>query len=97
VQNEELYLNKSNGTGTNYNSYINNPLTANNFYNNSNNAFINSNGFSSNVFSSTNGFNCSNNLKKFNNSIKGKLIKGSIASKNKEIKESYRTTELLVI
>jgi len=96
VQNEELFLIKNHGLGaTNFNSNPMNPLTGNNFYNN--NALGLSNGFSVNGFSATNGFNSANNLKKFNNFVKGKLIKGSIAAKNKEIKESYRTTELLVL
>ena len=41
-------------------------------------------------------FNQSNNLKKFNNFVKGKIIKGSVAAKNKENKDTYRTAELLV-
>lgn len=74
------------------------PMTMNNFYNNNNNnIFGMSNAFTvNNGFSATNGFMNSNNLNKFNNKVKGKLIKGSIAAKNKENKESYRTSELLV-
>ncbi len=74
------------------------PSTMNNFYNNNQNIFGVSNAFSlNNGFSATNGFMNSNNLNKFNNKVKGKLIKGSIASKNKENKETYKTSELLVL
>lgn len=99
IPHEELFLIKDPGLSiTNYNSNPMGPSTMNNFYsNNNNNIFGLSNAFSvNNGFSATNGFMNSNNLNKFNHKIKGKLIKGSIAAKNKENKESYRTSELLV-
>lgn len=97
IPHDELFYVKDQGSSVN--NYNSNPIVAstmNNFYNN-NNTFGLSNAFSlNNGFSNTNGFFNSNNLNKFNCKVKGKLIKGSIASKNKENKESYRTTELLV-
>lgn len=67
----------------------------NNFHSNT---FGLSNGFNVNSnFSQSNGFNnFNNNFNKFNRSIKGKLVKGSIASKTKENKQNYKVAELLV-
>jgi len=75
-----------------------NPFTINNFFKNNSNILGTTNALSiNNGFAISNGFNSTNNLKKFNNIVKGKLIRGSIAAKNKENKASYRTGELLVI
>jgi len=98
IPQEELFYVKDQGLSiNNFNSNPMVPSTMNNFYNNNNNIFGSSNAFAlNNGFSATNGFMNSNNLNKFKNKVKGKLVKGSISTKNKENKDSYRTAELMV-